>query len=119
MQTPKTLRQLGEILSQETLGSIPSLEDYMQKALKGEPCILSPWLRISGNGRLEASQPNGPKAFANRLIVRALVRVITQAALAGIPVGSATTHWMGCVLRAGDMQEEAKTILRRKNQPQA
>ena len=114
MLTPKQLRLLGEILSQETLGSTPSLQDYVSAAVAGQPIHISHVLRISRAGRLEASRPNGPKAFANRLIVRALVRTITRAARAGIPVGEATQMWLREVLCASDMAREANDVLRKE-----
>ena len=113
MLTPKHLRTLGEILSQETVGTLPSLADYMSAAVEGKPTIVSETIRISGNGKLEASQPQGPKAYANRLKVRAIVRTLTRAAKAELPIGQNTKAWLGEVLRASDMAQEAADVLRR------
>ena len=111
MLTPKQLRQLAEILSCEEIGTTPSLEVYAANAVNGDTTQISPFLWVSRNGRLEASQPQGPKAFVNRLKVRAIVRTLTRAARAGIPVGERTQGWMLQVLRADDMAREAKEVL--------
>lgn len=115
MLTPKFYRQLGEILLQETSTQIPDFSAYLSETLAGRPIQLGEHFRISGNGRLEATRPAGPKAYPVRLQTYAVIRGVTRAAQAGIPVGSATKEWLQSALRAPDFQREAERCLR--NQP--
>ena len=68
--------------------------------------------QLSRNGKLEAYQPKGQQAYANRLKTRKLVRVVTKAAKIGFPVGEMTKAWMAQVLRADDMAREAQAAIK-------
>lgn len=114
MLTPKQLRQLGDIVSQETQSEIPGEKAYFQAALLSKPFPIGENLRISGNGRLEASRPSGPKAYPNRLATREIIRIVTRSALAGIPVGNATKEWIQSALRASDFRQEAENCLAKR-----
>lgn len=114
MLTPKLYRQLGEILLQETHIQTPDYSLYIPEALAGRPFPLGGSFRISANGRLEASRPSGPKAYPVRLQTRAVVRVVTRAAQAGISVGASTKEWMQSALRAEDFRREAEECLRNR-----
>ncbi len=111
MLTPKLYRQLGEILLQETNTQTPDFSAYLTEALGGRPIQLSEHFRISGNGRLEASRPAGSRPYPVRLQTQAVIRGVTRAAQAGIPVGSATKEWLQNALRALDFQREAEKCL--------
>ncbi len=78
----------------------------------GKPFQLGEHFRISGNGRLEANRPTGPKAYPVRLQTYAVIRGVTRAAQAGIPIGSATKEWLQSALRAPDFRSEAEKCLR-------
>ncbi len=112
MLTPKTYRQLGEILLQETNTQIPYYSAYLTETLSGRPIQLGEHFRISGGGRLEATRPSGPRAYPVRLQTHAVIRGVTRAAQLGIPVGSATKEWLQSALRAPDFQREAERCLR-------
>jgi len=111
MLTPKQLRQLTEILSSEAIAT-PSLSAYASNALHGRPTEITPYLWVSRNGKITATQPRGPKAFVNRLKVRAIVRIVTRSAQLGLPVAEPTKSWMREVLRASDMAYEAQLALK-------
>ena len=112
MLTPKLYRQLEEILLQETNTQIPDFSAYLTEALAGKPIHLGEHFRISGNGRLEATRPAGPRAYPVRLQTQAVIRGVTRAAQERIPVGSATKEWLQSALRAPDFQREAEQCLR-------
>lgn len=114
MLTPKTYRQLGEILLQDTSTQIPEFSAYLTEALIGKPFRLEEHFRISGNGRLEATRPTGPKAYPVRLQTYAVIRGVTRAAQAGIPIGSATKEWLQNALRAPDFRSEAEKCLQKQ-----
>lgn len=114
MLTPKLYRQLGEILLQETHVQTPDYSAYLPEALAGRPFSLGILFRISANGRLEAIRPSGPKAYPVRLQTRAVIRAVTWAAQAGIPVGASTKEWMQSALRAEDFRREAEERLRNR-----
>ena len=111
MLTPKQFRLLGEILLQEAQTQIPNLASYVENAVQGRPTLIGEFFRISGSGRLDATRPNGPRVYAVRLQTRAVIRAVTRAAQAGIPVGSATKEWMQTALRATDFRAEAQKCL--------
>lgn len=111
MLTPKQLCQLEEILLQETQIQTPELSTYVGNALMGKPTPIGEFFRISANGRLEASRPTGPKPYLVRLQTRSVIRAITRAAQASIPVGSATKEWMANALRSPDFRQAAEECL--------
>ena len=95
MLTPKQLRQLGDILLQETQIQAPDLPTYIENALLGKCTPIGELLRITANGRLEATRPTGPKAYSVRLKTRSIIRAITRAAQAGIPIVSVARSTSG------------------------
>jgi hypothetical protein len=111
MLLPKLYRRLGEILLQETQIETPDYSVYLTRALAGRPFPLGGPFRLSANGRLEAVRPSGPRPYAVRLQTRAVIRAVTLAARAGIPVGSSTKEWMLSALRAPDYRREAEACL--------
>lgn len=112
MLTPKLYRRLEEILLQETSIQTPEYSGYLPEALAGKPFPLGGTIRISANGRLEAGRPSGPKAYPVRLQTRAVIRVVTRAAQAEIPVGAFTKEWIQSALGAVDFRREAEECLR-------
>jgi len=117
MLTPKQLRQLEEILLQETQIRTPELSTYVANALAGKATSVGRYFRISINGRLEASRPSGPKPYHVRLQTRSVIRAITRAAQVGIPIGPATKEWMATALRSADFRKEAEECLRMQEIP--
>lgn len=92
---------------------VPGFPAYLDKALRAEPFPLGGHFLISGAGRLEAVLPNGSEPRLVRLQTRAVVRALTRAARAGIPVGPATREWLQAALRSPDFRAEAEECLRR------
>ncbi|HRJ73309.1 MAG TPA: hypothetical protein PLS03_13880 [Terrimicrobiaceae bacterium] len=118
MLTPKLYRRLEEIFLQESLTPAPGFSIYLEEALQGKSVLLDDHFRISTNGRLEAARPSGSKAYAVRLQTRTVIRVITRAARAEIPVGAATKEWMQSALRDPDYRREVENCLQdRPRQP--
>jgi len=115
MLTPKLYRQLGEILLQETNTQAPDYSAYLAETLIGRPIQVGEHFRISGSGRLEATRPTGPRPYPVRLQTQAVIRGLTRAAQAGIPVGYATKEWLQNALRAADFQREAEKCLRNRH----
>jgi len=112
MLTPQQLRRLGEILSQETPETTLDLRSYIKTALSGQSFPLGEYLRISPNGRIEASQPKGLKPYAQRLATRQIIRFLTQLALENYPIGIGTKEWYKEALKAKDFLTEAQNIYR-------
>ena len=113
MLTPKLYRQLGEILLQETQIETPDFSLYVPEALAGRTFPLGGGFRVSVTGRLDAVRPSGPRPYPVRLQTRAVIRVLTRAAQAGIPIGPGAREWMQSALRAPDFRQEAERCLRR------
>ena len=111
MYTPKELKQLERILSEESTGLTLSVREYVNASLADKPFHLTSHLRLSTMGKLEVTAPTFARAWDNRLKTRELIRTLVRCSMAGIPLGNWTKDWMSRVIRASDYRREAEQVM--------
>lgn len=113
MLTPQQLRRLGDIVAQYSPESSIQLRDYVKATLAGEAYRLCDHIRVSPDGKIEATRPQGPKPWPVRLRTRELVRAIVRCSAEGFALGWNTKEWLEQAMRAEDFRAVAEEEFRR------